>query len=109
MLRPLAEQRAAVRIAHKLEQGRVAPHLAQGHGGQRLIGLMIELKPRPRAGMHVEIGGRRAVTAVDLRRVSPANSKARLHFRPKLCTFVPSLNQAFEGEPSPSSTRAAGS
>ena len=76
-----------MRVAHELEQGRVVFHLAQGHGGHRLIGLVIELVPRRHARVDVEIGGRRAVAAVDLRRILPGEIQGPIALQPEALHF----------------------
>ncbi len=87
LVMPFAEKRAAVRVAHELEEGRVVFHLAQRHGGHRLVGLVIELVPWRHAGVDVEISGRRAIAAMDLRRILPGEIDSPIALQPEALHF----------------------
>ena len=98
---PFAEERPLVRVAHELEQLGVVLHLGQGHGGHGLV------RPRGPAGARAarrcaRRGRRPWCRSGDGPPASSACAKprARLHLSPKLCTLVPALYHAGEGEPS---------
>ena len=75
VIRAFAEQRAAVRVAFKLEQFRLALHPQGHHRRLRLRGVVVELIPGRDASMHVEIGGGRTVAGVGCGRILPRKTE----------------------------------